>query len=278
MGVEVYADLYVLINAGMDLICLSITAALLHRRLLRWRAIFGATIGGIYALAALLLGLEGLPGLLLDSLAAAAITALVFWKKKMRIGAFLRTVAVFLLSSVLLGGIMTVLFSVLNRLELPLKSLQGDGLSVWIFAAVATVSGLLTRRSGRALRRSENTEQVTLCLTLYGKRARLSARVDSGNLLRDPLSGKSVVAVDRKIVRSLLPDGFLEHWQERRDYARRVRLIPTKTATGEGILVALLPDSLTAVTNGRETELDCLVAAVELDGKAGDFDALLPAD
>jgi stage II sporulation protein GA (sporulation sigma-E factor processing peptidase) len=277
MGVEVYADLYVLINAGMDLICLSITAALLHRCLPRWRGILGAAVGGIYALASLLLNLEGIPGLLSDILAASAITVLVFWERKMRFGSFLRTVAVFLLSSVLLGGIMTVLFEALNRLNLPLNSLQGDGLSVWLFAAVATVSGLLTRRGGRALRRAENTEQVTLLVMVDGKSARLSARVDSGNLLRDPISGKSVVAVNRRILEPLLPNGFLEHWQTRRDYARRARLIPTKTATGEGMLVAILPDSLKVITNGRETEIDCLVAAAELDG-AGGFDALLPAD
>ena len=278
MGVEVYADLYVLINAGMDLICLSVTAALLHRGLLRWRTIFGAVIGGLYALAALLLGAEGLPGVLLDCLAAAAITALVFWEKGMKTRAFLRTVAVFLLSSALLGGIMTILFSLLNRLNLPLDSLSGDGLSVWIFAVVAGVAGILTRRGGRALRRAENTEQALLCLTLGGKSVRLSARVDSGNLMRDPLSGRSVVAVDERILKPLLPSGFLEHWQERRDYARRVRLIPTKTATGEGILVAVEPDSLTVLTNGRETRIDCLVAAARLDGGEHGFDALLPAD
>ena len=55
MDREVYADLYFLVNASMDLLCMMITAAVLHRRAVRWRALLGAAIGGVYAVAALVI-------------------------------------------------------------------------------------------------------------------------------------------------------------------------------------------------------------------------------
>ena len=43
---DVYVDLYFLINASMDLLCLAMTAAILHRAAKRWRLILSAVVGG----------------------------------------------------------------------------------------------------------------------------------------------------------------------------------------------------------------------------------------
>jgi hypothetical protein len=67
---EVYADLYFLINMGMDLVGLMITAALMHRKGRKWRLVLAAALGGGYALVALLLGLSGWTSLIADLLAA----------------------------------------------------------------------------------------------------------------------------------------------------------------------------------------------------------------
>ena len=55
METEVYIDLYFLVNAGMDFLCLMISAAILHRQPKGWRCILGAILGGVYACMALLL-------------------------------------------------------------------------------------------------------------------------------------------------------------------------------------------------------------------------------
>ena len=57
----------------------------------------------------------------------------------------MKITAVYVLVSMILGGIMTALYSCLNRLEIPFESLQGDGLSVWLFAALMTAAGLQLR-------------------------------------------------------------------------------------------------------------------------------------
>ena len=43
---EVYADLYFLVNMSMDLLCLNLTAALLHRGVRRWRLLLASAVGG----------------------------------------------------------------------------------------------------------------------------------------------------------------------------------------------------------------------------------------
>lgn len=280
MEIEVYADLYFLVNASMDLLCLMITAALLHRGLQRWRALLASAIGGGYALAALLLGLGGVLGLACDLLAVTGICTVALYERGMRPWRLLQCAAADALVSMLLGGIMTVLFTWLNRLNLPLEALRGDGLSAWIFALFAAVSGILTLKGGRFFGRANRTESATLEVTLLGKRLLLRAMVDSGNLLRDPVSGRGVIVVERTRLEGLLPRELLEgnEWMKHPDLASRVRLIPTQTATGEGMLLGIRPDRLRITDRDGTETVEYIIAAADLGDRAQGFDALIGKD
>ncbi len=280
MEIEVYADLYFLVNASMDLLCLMMTAALLHRSIRRWRTILAAGIGGGYALAALLLGIDGVPGLVCDLAAVTVLCAVAFFERGMRVWRLLQCAAVDALVSMLLGGVMTALFAWLNRLNLPLEALRGDGISVWLFALIAVVSGLLTLSGGRFLGRAGKTESVTLEATLFGKRLMLRALVDSGNLLRDPVSGKSVIVVERKRLEEVLSYDLLtgDGWMGDPAIAGRIRLIPTQTATGTGMLRAIRPDRLRLTDQNGTESVDYLLAAADLGDRARGFDALIGKD
>lgn len=274
---EVYIDLYFMVNTGMDFLCLLVTSALLHRRSRRWRLLLGASVGGFYACAVLLLGIEGLLGMLLDLVAAFLLCAVAFWERRMPLARLLRAAAVQLITSAFLGGVMTLLFSFLNRLELPLESLEGDGPSVWVFAALALISGAFTVRGGKLLGRSHQKNSVTVKATLFGTPVTLRGMVDSGNLLRDPVSGRGVIVADKRALEGLLPQEVLgDFFPTDHCLASRLRMIPVKTASGEGMLRAILPDSL-AVGEGEAWEsVDYLVAVAELGERAQGFDALLP--
>ena len=282
MEQEVYADLYVLINFGMDTICLMITATLLHCRVRRWRVTLAAALGGLYALFALLWGAVGWLGVLSDGVMALVLCAVAFAHRGTTLPRLLRLTGVQLLTSVILGGVMTVLYSALNRLSLPFDALQGDGLSVWTFALLTAVAGITTLQGGKWFGIAGKSEYVTIQATLLGKQVTLRALVDSGNLLRDPTGGKSVIVADRKKLSGILPDALLSATSPDRlaallsDYgiAKQIRLIPTKTATGSAVLPAVIPSELT-VTRGKETyPADYLVSVTSL-GKNGDFDAII---
>lgn len=286
MGAQVYIDLYFLINMSMDFFCLLITLRLLHRRSSLLRLLIGALLGGGYAVAALLLGFSGAIGFLLDCAAAVLICATVLCTRGARVGRILQASLVFVLISMTLGGIMTALYTALNRMELPFEALQGDSISVWLFALLALVSGLATARGGRLLGISQKTKQVTVEAVILGKPVVLRAMVDSGNLLCDPISGRSVIVADRARLQGVLPSFLLEmsyatdsavlsRLEQDVRLAHRVRLIPTKTATGEGILVAILPDSLTVVEGRERRRGDYLVAVSSLGESANGFDAVI---
>lgn len=282
---EVYADLYFLVNMSMDLLCLNLTAALLHRKVQRWRLLLAAAFGGGFALAVLLLGIDGAVGVALDVLAAVAICAIAFARRATRPLAALRTTGAYFLISTLLGGIMTVLFRWLNRLQLPFDALSEDHISVWLFAVLALVSGVLTRRGGRLLGFSHRVKTATVKAVLFGKPVTLRAMVDTGNLLRDPASGRSVILCDADRLHAVLPawvflpvgDPSRMRFESDHATARRLRLIPSATATGSALLTAIVPDSLSITDRDGTRECDFLLAIAALGENAAGFDALLPA-
>ena len=279
---EVYVDLYFLVNASMDLLCLAMTASILHRAVKRWRLFLAALLGGGWAVGVLLLGIDGASGVVPDLLMAVLLAAVAFAEKNGRITRLLRDAGAYALLSALLGGLMTVLYRFLNRLELPLEALQGDGLSAWMFAILAAVAGFFTLRGGRLFRRSGAVRDVGLEITVEGRTAVLRALVDSGNLLTNPLDGRSVVLADpAKLLPCLSPmlAHALEHPESAPpEYARRIRLIPAHSATGEGLLAAFAPDRLVIVTKKDRVTANDLVALSPLGGTAGGYDALIASE
>jgi stage II sporulation protein GA (sporulation sigma-E factor processing peptidase) len=268
---EVYADLYFLINMGMDLVGLMITAALMHRKTGKWRLVLAAALGGGYALAALLLGLSGWTSLVADLLAALLLCCVAFAERR-RGCRVLAVGGVYLLVSMILGGVMTALYGWLDRLHLPVEALEGDGLSVWIFSALAAFAGLVTAKGGRFFGRAKRTRTVEISACLFGREISFTALVDTGNLLCDPVSGRGVIVVEERVLRGILPEAFFSgtseevrtSWMREGKNAARVRPIPAGTAAGERLLWAAIPERLEIATEKERFCADYLIAPARL--------------
>ena len=282
METEVYADLLFLINAGMDGLCFCLCSRLLHRKLPPLRTLLASALGGVYAVAALFLPVGAVAAFLVDGLACLLLCALVFLKKG---GRPMRELGLctllFLAVSMTLGGVMTALFNLLNHAgvaELLPDVISEDGPSAWLFLLLAAAAGICAAVGGRFLRRSTATRPCGVMIELNGQTVTLEGMTDSGNLMRDPVGGLPVVAVDRDAISPLLsaelraacrqkvPDLTAIH---RRDEARRVRLVPCSTATGQSLLLGILPDRLWILpASGTPHEVRALIAPVVLpDGK-----------
>ncbi len=283
MQTTVYADLYFLINTSMNLLCLYLTGGLLHYPVRRWRILLAASLGGIYAVLFLLWG-GVFPELLTDCAMAFVMCAISFAASSVSIPRLLRCTGLHMLVSMLLGGIMTGLYSLLNRMELPLSELGEDDISVWLFAGLSAISAIVTAFGGRLFSRLGTKKSVTVHAVLFGRELIFSALVDTGNLLCDPISGKGVILVERKKLLAALPAPLCEALTQKapdaslsnRRYLRALRLIPAMGATGERLLPAILPDSV-LITAGKETyPADYLLAPADLGDRALGFEGVMP--
>ena len=174
-----------------------------------------------------------------------------------------------------MGGMMTALFHLLNRLELPLDVLgrEQDGLSAWVFALLAGISTFAGMHGSNLLRRSAVRRYARLSVTLGGRTVELQALLDSGNLCRDPISGRAVIFIDPLSAQTLLGRG-----EEDADIARRFRLIPMETVAGKRLQRAYMPDRVCLTDSGGSHTVDVLIAPAETLRGAGVYQAIVSAE
>ncbi len=281
-GVDVYVDVLFLINLGMDALCLTLTARLLHRKISLLRLWIAAAVGGVYGVAALFLEIPPPVAWLADLALCACMCLVAMGGVRLWL-----TTGVYFLSSAVMGGAMTALYSLFNRMGVASLLPNGeDGGTALVLAVLAGLGWLLTLIWGRIFRKAEaeRAAEVELTVCIGAQRVLLKGMIDSGNLLTDPIGGAPVIAVKREAMSGMLSHE-LQHVLEETPLrteallslpeASRLRLIPTETATGSGLLVAILPDEVYLGAKEKKHRIRALVAPIPMTET--ETEAMVPA-
>ncbi len=288
MEQTVYVDLYFLINFSMDFLCFFLTSRILQGPIRFWRMTAGAAAGGVYADLALFLPLTGAAALGADLLACAAI-CLITYGRRGEGRSFPVYVLVYTAVSMTLGGFMTAFFNLMKKSDwLGSESgIEGDGISVWLFAFLACISGVITLAGGKFFTKQSSRKRAKVVLSYGGKSVLLDAMTDTGNLLREPIGGKPCLLADMEALRSILPEeilcaakvgGVTALDRVTGEHAKNIRIVPAKTASGEGLLLALRMERIAVNGGSGEREVDAMVALGNLGKSAGGYSVLLPAE
>ena len=281
MTQTVYADLLFLVNFSMDLLCFYVTARLLHRKIRLFRMILASSLGGIYSVAVLFTNVSSLGATALDLALCALMCLLAFGIKDSGTFGYFMSCTVYFGVSVGTGGLMTAMYSLLNRMELPLDQLGNNGydISVWGFGVLAIASAIATSLGGKFIKSVSNSTVSKVVVEYQGRAAVINGMEDTGNLLTDPISGRPIVVIDLKSAGRLIGEESAQ-MAARGDVSgvigvngdHKIRVIPINTASGNSVLCAFVPDRIiiNVLSNGsrakeRSIEVDALFAPSELD-------------
>ena len=203
-------------------------------------------------------------------LAAAVLMGLIAFGCERRLG---RCVAVFLALSATFGG---AVWAISLRLgAVPAPDLR---LLALCFAGCYAVLSLISRTRHRRAER----HCVPAALALSGRRAQFRALIDTGNCLRDSLTGAPVMIVSPAALRPLFGGhaGLLEledavELVSAADAAEplrgRFRLLSCTTLGGTGLLAVFRPDLV--LVDGRERP--GMLAAVSARAAGDGFEAIV---
>lgn len=182
---------------------------------------------------------------------------------------------------------MTALFSLFNRIGLDrlLGSEQdADGISVWLFALLALISGIAAMLGGRFFKKKSSR---TLCgIRLYNRKkiAELKGLCDSGNLLHDPISARPCIIVELASIRSLLSRKAVRAIESGTVAAfdgedvGRVRIVPVRTVGAESVMYAFRLDRIELDFGNGWYEVDALAAVSVVPINADGASALVPSE
>ncbi len=282
MEQTVYIDLLFLINFSMDFLCFFLASRILSWRISLPRTLMAAVVGGIYSSAALFLPKLYFLSFVIDVAVSFFMVLIVTLGR--RFADIILSWVVFFAVSMALGGFMTAIFNLLNKAGLGGADPSGEeGISVWLFLLIALVSGAITLFSGRFFRKKAATRTARVTVSYCGRSIVLEGLVDSGNFLREPISARLCVVADRGVLSGFLPSELLSASGNAvhidilsPEHAKSVRLVPTRSATGEGVLLAIRPDKMYIDVGKGEVSVDAMLAISTLGG--GERSALVPAE
>ncbi|MBR6186846.1 MAG: sigma-E processing peptidase SpoIIGA [Clostridia bacterium] len=233
---RVNGEMYLLINGWFNYLCLRVTARALRIRFSRGRAAAASLFGAGYAV----LAWKG-PSWLRGFFAVLLIGALLSWLALGR-----RCIAGSLL--LVLAG---CLFSGLVRY------LSGLGAKTW---TVLFVCGGAVQLTGLILKTREIEPDGPYRLRLHaaGRDVTVPAMRDSGNLLRDPVTGLPVIVADAECVEKLLRMPVKVHDLSRTPQG--LRLLTIRTAAGRQTLMCVDPDKVEILSSKKTRTVDAVVA------------------
>ena len=249
-----YIDLIVLLNFLVDLALLLGTNRLCGYPLGMKKAVAAATFGGIYGGVCILPWFYFLGNVLWRSISLIGMSIFAFGLDLSAV----RRGAVFLILSMALGGVAT--------------AMQSGGWAELIGCAGAVVLLCVFASRGKL----GYKQFVDLKIRYRDKQVALTALCDTGNTLRDPITGERITVVGADVAKTLL--GLEEN-----DLASPVvtmerlrlpglRLVPYR-AVGQpnGMLLAMKMDE---VWIGKETAGKIVAFAPQVIGKADGYQAL----
>lgn len=254
----IYAEYLFLENALTGLIILLITGKISGNRCKKSLLILGSILCGLFSFMIFWDRLAPVLGVLIKVAFSAALVFIVFRPKKLR--PFARLTLVFYLVSFAMGGITIGMMYFLGITGVTQNTSIYLGLSGYLYVLLGCVLTWLIFSFFSDFIRSRMIREKTFTdveIAIDGKSAAMRGMVDTGNFLKDPLTGRPVMIISAAAARNFLPDEIVEEavrWEKtpilpevlmNSAYASRIRLIPFQSIGEErGYLVGIRPDAI----------------------------------
>ncbi len=277
MKITVYADVLFVTNFVINYILLYITSLLSGGKHSAIRISVASSIGAIYAVCMFMPMFSlacSMAGKLILSLVICAV-AFGF----VPIKRYIKRLGFFYAVSLLCGGIVTALVSPGNGTTLGVNNgIIYFNTDIYTIIIASVITYWVIRLTYGVYRKyaSRNLYRMTVCKN--GRAVALNVLMDTGNMLWDPMSGGSVIVVEKDAVKGLIPESKPEDdIFDIAHHIRDVRLIPYKTIdTDNGLLVGFKPDKIYCSTPLKD---DVIIGISSRKfGADGEYNALAGPD
>jgi len=256
--VVIYAEYLFLENALTGGLILLLTEKITGIRCRKRFLILGSILCGLYSFILFWETLNPVPALLFKLGFSMAVVYIVFFPKK--IGRFARIILVFYLVSFAMGGITIGMMYFLGFTGVTRNTSVYLGILGYFYVLFGCLITWLIFSFFAGFIKDRLIHEKTFAdveIGLGGRSVVMRGMVDTGNFLRDPMTGKPVMIISAAAAKQLLPYEIVEvaiNAEKTQlipdlligsQYASRIRMIPFQSIGEErGYLVGIRPDSI----------------------------------
>lgn len=266
--VKVYLDIILLINFIMDFFLLWATGKITNLSVKITRLILGAVLGAFYSLIVLFPELPVGSSFLAKNICAIIMVVIAYRPKSVR--KFVRALVYLYILSFTMGGAVFAAVYLTGRAPGFIQAWNGVGILGGIHYGWLTIGLVVTFFLGYGgfhyLRKNWLQQQLINKLTICfcEQEVVVTAFLDTGNQLTDPLTKKPVIVVESAVLEKILPKELMQKVSREnletnellvsldQNWASRIRLIPfNSVGKSHGLMIGLRPD-VVIIKNERQ--------------------------
>lgn len=288
----IYIDVVLIENLIMNFIILLATGIVLKEKIKTVRLLLASLLGAIYSVVSYMSILEIYSNMILKIILSIVIVYVAFNPQTMK--KMWKDILIFYLTSFVFGGAAFALIYIVKPQDILMKNglfLGTYPLKTIVLGAIIAFIIIITAFT---IVRTKITKKDMFCkveIQINGKKIETTAMLDTGNLLKEPITNTPVIVVEHTLLYDCIPKEILNHLDEilggefenipekiKEEYMAKLKFIPfSSLGKQNGMLLGMKAESVKIKDTEREMEKDNVIVGIYNKSltKRGEYRALL---
>lgn len=291
----IYIDVVLLENLVMNSIILIASGIILKKKLKWIRILLASSLGAIYTIIGYISVLQIYSNLVLKVILSILIIYIAFNPQTVK--QLWKDVLIFYLTSFVFGGVAFALIYVVKPQDILMKNGLFLGTYPLKTVLLAAIVAFIIIIAAFAIVKTKFSKKDMFCdveVELNNKKIKTRAMIDTGNLLKEPITNTPVIVLEHTLLYECVPKEILDNLESilggelvkipeeiRNEYISRLKLIPfASLGKQNGMLVGIKADSLKIIQDEQEKESKNVIVGIYNKSltKRGEYRALIGID
>ena len=260
----IYVDIVLLENLCMNYIILFGTAYIIKIKVRHIRIFFASMIGAVYAVLAYS-GIFPIYANLITKIVLSICMAYIAFNPK-KLKGLIKELIVFYLVSFALGGCAFALLYIVRPQDIFMKNGVYIGTYPLKIALLGGITGFIITYVAIKIVKTRITKNEIIYkakIEIGNQELEINVLLDTGNMLKDPISGDAVIMVEKNMLYKIVPKELLDNMNkflggefenaDNLEYKKRIRFIPfTSVGKQNGMLLGIKADLVKIITDVDE--------------------------
>ena len=288
----IYIDVVFFENLIMNTIILIATGIILKQKMKWIRIILGGSLGAIYSIMTYISSLQIYSNLILKIILSILIIYIAYNPQTVK--QLWKSILIFYLTSFVFGGAAFALIYIVKPQEILMKNglfLGTYPLKTVILAAVVAFIILITAFTIVKSKISKKDMFCEIEVELNNKIIETKAMIDTGNLLKEPITNTPVIILEHTLLYDCMPKEILNNLENilggdfeqipekiKQEYIAKLKLIPfSSLGKQNGMLVGIKASKVKIVQEEQENEYENIIIGIYNKSltKRGEYRALI---
>ena len=291
----IYIDVVFLENLVMNSIILVASGIILKKKMKWIRIILASSLGAIYTIIGYISVLEIYSNVILKVILSILIIYIAFNPQTVK--QLWKDILIFYLTSFVFGGVAFALIYVVKPQDILMKNGLFLGTYPLKTVLLAAIVAFIIIIAAFAIVKTKFSKKDMFCeveVELNNKKIKTRAMIDTGNLLKEPITNTPVIVLEHTLLYECVPKEILDNLESilggelvkipekvRNEYISKLKLIPfASLGKQNGMLVGIKADSLKIIQDDQEKENKNVIVGIYNKSltKRGEYRALVGMD